>query len=41
MVAELRLLREGEVRRLFPKSEIRKEVVGGLVKSFTAVGKSR
>jgi len=31
-------LREEELRRLFPNSEIVNERVGGLVKSFTAVG---
>lgn len=38
LVAELRLLREDELRRLFPGSRIVRETVGGLVKSFTAIG---
>jgi hypothetical protein len=36
-VREIRLMRRGELRRLFPGAELRPEKIGPLVKSFVAV----
>lgn len=38
LVTEVRLLRRGEMKRLFPGAEIMAEWFGGIVKSWTAVG---
>jgi hypothetical protein len=38
LVAEVRLLRKGELAELFPGAEVVAERFGGLVKSWTAVG---